>query len=106
MKTFHLKDMKDGWFIGNFSPTCLKITECEVACKYYKRGEAAKRHVHKVSTEITLILKGMVKINNVVYKTGNIIVLEPEEAADFRVLKDTITVVAKVPSVVGDKYFV
>jgi hypothetical protein len=31
-------------------------------------------------------------------------VIEPGEGTDFQVLEDTITVVAKVPSMLGDKY--
>ena len=106
MKTFRLEKMKGGWFVGNFSPSCYKLPECEVACKYYKKGEVEERHLHKVATEITLILKGMVRMNDVVCKTGDVIVLEPGESTDFKVLKDTITIVVKAPSVIGDKYFI
>ena len=35
---------------------------------------------------------------------GDIIVLEPGEATDFRALEKTTTVVVKMPSVLGDKY--
>ncbi len=104
MKTFRLQDMKGGWFVGNFLPTCLKTPECEIACKHYGKGDTEERHVHKIATELTLIVKGSVKMNDVTYKAGDIIVLDPGNATDFYVLEDTINIVVKVPSVVGDKY--
>jgi len=106
MKIFRLTDMKGGWFVGNFSPTCLKTSDCEVACKHYKKGDSEKRHVHKIATEITLIVEGLIKMNDLTYKSGDIIVLDPGDATDFQVVEDTVTVVVKVPSVKGDKYLV
>jgi quercetin dioxygenase-like cupin family protein len=96
--------MKGGWFVGDFLPVCLKTSECEVACKHYKKGDAEEAHVHKIATEITLLVEGLVKMNDVIYKSGDIIVLEPGDATDFHALKDTTNVVVKVPSVAGDKY--
>ncbi len=104
MKTFRLDDMKGGWFVGDFLPTCLKTQDCEVAVKHYVEGDSEERHVHKIATEITLIVEGSVKMNDVIYKTGDIIVLDPGDATDFIALKDTINVVVKIPSVAGDKY--
>ena len=104
MKTSHLSDMKAGWFVGDFLPTCYKLPECEVACKYYKKGDSEERHVHKVATEITVIASGHVDMNGVEYRSGDIILLEPGESADFNVLEDTTTVVVKMPSLLGDKY--
>ncbi len=106
MKSFRLKDMRDGWFVGNFLPTCFNTKECEVACKYYKSGDNEKAHTHKIATEITVIASGLVKMNAVEYKSGDIIVLEPGDITDFQVLKNTITVVVKVPSMAKDKYFI
>ncbi|MCK4809719.1 MAG: hypothetical protein KAS99_02135 [Candidatus Omnitrophica bacterium] len=104
MRKFCLQDMKSGWFVGNFVPTCLKTSDCEVACKHYKKGDSEERHVHKIATEITLIVEGLVKMNDVVYKTGDIIVLDPGDVTDFHALEDTTNVVVKVPSVAGDKH--
>jgi quercetin dioxygenase-like cupin family protein len=98
--------MKGGWLVGDFLPTCLKTKECEVACKYYKSGDNEKAHVHKIAIEITVIVSGLVKMNTVEYKCGDIIILEPGDAADFQALEDTTTVVVKIPSVRDDKYFI
>lgn len=106
MKKFRLADMKGGWFIGDFFPTCLKTDKFEVACKYYKKDDKEKKHVHKIATEITLIAKGLIKMNGITYSAGDIIFLDPGDASDFQVLEDTMTVAVKVPSVIGDKHLV
>lgn len=104
MKLFNLKNMTGGWLVGDFQPVCLPLDACEVACKRYKAGDAEGRHVHRVATELTLIASGRVLINGTEYASDDIIVLEPGEPADFKVLEDTITVVVKIPSVIGDKH--
>jgi quercetin dioxygenase-like cupin family protein len=99
-----LQDMVGGWIVGNFEPTCLKSTACEVACKHYDAGAVEAAHVHRIATELTLIAAGRVTMNGCTYGAGDIIVLEPGEATDFRAIEKTTTVVVKMPSVMGDKY--
>jgi hypothetical protein len=99
-----LQDMVGGWIVGDFEPSCLKTSACEVACKHYEAGAAEAAHVHRVATELTLIATGRVTMNGRTYGAGDIIVLEPGEATDFRALEQTTTVVVKMPSVMGDKY--
>ena len=104
MKHARLGDMTGGWFVGDFEPSCLRTAACEVACKHYEAGAAEPRHVHRVATELTLIASGSVMMNGTSFKAGDIIILEPGEAADFRTLERTTAVVVKMPSVGGDKY--
>lgn len=104
MKIYRLKDMIGGWFVGDFLPTCLKTSDCEVACKKYKRGDSEKRHFHKIATEITLIVKGRVKMNDKIFGEGDIVVMEAGDSTDFHALEDTTNVVVKIPSSIGDKY--
>ena len=100
----HLNDMVGGWMVGDFEPTCIPTTACEVACKHYPAGAVEAAHVHRVATELTLIASGRATMNGRVFQTGDIILLEPGEATDFRTLEPTTTVVVKMPSVKGDKY--
>jgi mannose-6-phosphate isomerase-like protein (cupin superfamily) len=104
MKTAHLKDMVNGWFVGNFHPTLIKTNEFEVAVKEYRKGECENRHHHKIATEITVIASGRVRINGVEYTKGDIVVIPPNQATDFEVLEDTITTVVKYPGANNDKY--
>ena len=99
-------DLTRGWFVGNFIPTAYNTENCEVAYKEYKAGDYEPKHLHKIATEITLIVKGKVKMNDQEYNERDIIIMEPREATDFRALTDAANVVVKVPSVKGDKYVV
>ena len=105
MKIFNLENMIGGWFIGDFSPSVIKENGFEVGLKKYKSGTYEDKHVHKVSYEITVIVSGKVKMNNKEFSEGEIIYLEPGEAADFLALENTVTCVVKSPSRTKDKYF-
>ncbi len=106
MKVSKLKDFTKGWVVGNFEPTLLQTEEFEVAVKYYKKGEYEKKHLHKLATEITIIVSGHVEMNGLEYFSGDIITIEANEATDFKVLEDTVTTVIKTPSAKDDKYLV
>ena len=107
MKIDNIDNFKKGWFIGDFIPSLYKTSNFEVAVKHYNKGEKEQKHIHKVATEFTIIISGSVKMNNIEYKEGDIVVLEPNEASDFESLSDnTKTLVVKIPSVKDDKYFV
>ena len=104
MKVLNLKSMVKGWFVGDFEPTVLKTKNFEVAVKYYKKGDYEKAHVHKIATEITVVVSGQVRMGGLLFFEGDIITIEPGEHTDFVALEDTTTVCVKVPSVKGDKY--
>ena len=99
-----LDDMTKGWFVGDFAPTALRTTAAEVAVKSYKAGDREDRHLHKVAVEVTLILSGTVEMCDRRLGPGDIIKLLPGEASAFSAVTDAVTVVVKLPSVVGDKY--
>jgi hypothetical protein len=54
--------------------------------------------------EITLIASGHARMNGVDLRAGDFAVLDPGEPADFHAIEDTIAMVVKMPSVLGDKY--
>lgn len=104
MKTARLENMVKGWFVGNFDPTLIRTNDVEVAVKEYRKGDYEDRHYHKISTEITVISRGRVRMNGVEYVKGDIIVIEPNQSTDFEVLENTITTVVKFPGANNDKY--
>lgn len=106
MKLAKLKDMKSGWFIGNFDPSLFKTNDCEVAVKSYKMGDKEVKHYHKIATEYTIVIKGKIKMFDGVYEEGDIIVVEPGDTTDFEALEDTMNVVVKIPGSNNDKYIV
>ena len=104
VRTARLDSMVGGWFVGDFYPSILSSKEFEVAVKHYKEGDKESWHVHKVGTEITVILDGKVKMMDKIYKNGDIILLEPGNGTSFEALTDVKTVVVKTPSAIDDKY--
>jgi len=104
MKIYNESDMTKGWFIGDFIPTAYRSRECEVALKRYKTGDHETAHVHKIATEITMVVEGKVKMNGSEFSKGSIVVLDPGETTDFQVLENATTIVVKLPSVKEDKY--
>jgi Cupin domain. len=106
MNVFRLDDMVKGWFVGDFEPTAIRTDVCEVSVKHYKGGDKESAHVHKVATELTIIVSGKVRMSGREFGAGDIVVVAPGEPTDFEALTDTTTTVVKLPSVKGDKYLV
>ncbi len=104
MKRAKLSDMKGGWFIGDFEPTVLRDKNFEVGYKFHYKGEIYKAHIHKIATEINVLISGKCKIQNEIFETGEIFILEPGDLGDPEFLEDCQIIVVKVPSVMGDKY--
>lgn len=104
MELYNLKDMIRGWFIGDFSPSAIRASNFEVGVKRYSAGDREARHVHKISTELTLVIDGSVKIGGTTLHSNEMIILHPGEPSEFISLTDSTLVVVKVPSVGGDKY--
>ncbi|SHK88098.1 hypothetical protein SAMN05216582_12223 [Selenomonas ruminantium] len=104
MKISHLKSMKRGWFVGDFEPTIYSTNDCEVAVKSYNAGEHEESHYHKVATEITVIVTGRVRMFDMEFHEGDIIVAEPGEVTDFTALTECVNVVVKLPGANNDKY--
>jgi mannose-6-phosphate isomerase-like protein (cupin superfamily) len=106
MKTYKLEDFKGGWFIGDFNPTLLKTKDFEISVRHYKEGDEEDKHVHKVADEYTVVIQGIVQMNEQKFLPNDIIHIEKGEVVKFKVLTDAITIALKVPSVIGDKYIV
>ncbi len=104
LQRYQLSNFTKGWFVGNFNPTLLASDAVEVAVKHYKAGESESAHLHKVATELTLIVSGRVRMSGEEVGAGEIIKIEPGQATDFEPLTDVTTVVVKMPCVQGDKY--
>ena len=104
MTVASLNEMIKGWFIGNFEPSLLKTNDVEVAVKRYKKGDAEEAHYHKIATEFTVVLSGLVRMGGNIHGKDSIIEIEPGEATSFECLEDAVTVVVKIPGANNDKY--
>jgi quercetin dioxygenase-like cupin family protein len=107
MEVRRLEDFKGGWVVGDFHPSLHRQKHVEVAVKHYKKGDVDKAHVHKIGTEITVVISGSAKMGSMLLLPGNVLVMEPGDPmpGDWEVQEDgTVTVCIKHPSVPGDKY--
>ena len=104
MKKENLDNMIKGWFVGNFEPSLIKTNDVEVAVKKYKKGDFEKSHHHKIATEVTVIVDGVVEMNGIQYKKNDMITIYPNESTDFKCVEDSVTVVVKHPGANNDKY--
>jgi len=106
MEIYNLRDMFNGWIVGNFEPSILRTDQFEVAIKSYSKGEYEQKHYHKRAQEITVIISGKVKMNSKYYQEGDIILISPNESTDFLAITNCKTVVIKTPSIKDDKYLI
>lgn len=104
MEIPNIKDMFKGWFVGNFVPTIYKTNDVEVALKEHKAGDYEDFHHHKIATEITVVVEGIMEMNGIEYKKNDIIVLAPNKGSDFKAITDTRVLVVKIPGANDDKY--
>ena len=104
MKVASLKDMIKGWFVGSFEPTLFDTRDVEVAVKKYRAGDHEAWHYHKIATELTVVVEGVIRMNDREYREGEIVVIEPGEGTDFAAVTDATNVVVKIPGAVNDKY--
>lgn len=104
MRVDKLENMFRGWFVGDFEPTVLRSKDAEVAVKFYVAGEVETEHVHRIATEITVVINGEIRMNGLNYGPGSILTVEPGESARFSAITDAATVVVKTPSVANDKF--
>lgn len=105
MKLFNLEtDFTRGWVVGAFTNPILQTEDFEVCIKRFKAGEEEKAHYHKLTTEITIIISGVVEMCGKTLKANDVIVLEPNEVSSFKCLEDATTCAIRNGSYPRDKY--
>ena len=106
MEKFRLDNMTRGWFVGDFEPTIIKTKNCEVGVKFYTAGIKESAHYHSKAEEITVVVTGKVRMNDLILEAGDIVRVLKDEVVEFEALLDSTTVIYKSASVVGDKYLI
>ena len=106
MEVLKLKDMKQGWFVGDFSPTAMKTKDLEVCYRVHPKGESWAWHYHKETTEVNLLIKGKMVMQGQVLNSGDIFIIRPYEVSDQEFLEDCEIVCVKTPSIPGDKFII
>jgi len=106
MRLYKLKNFIKGWIVGDFEPNIIRTKDFEVGVKKYKKGDKEQVHFHKVAEEITVVVSGVFRLGDTILKVDDILKLNKGEKVDFECIEDGVTVVIKMPSVIGDKYIV
>jgi hypothetical protein len=98
-----VEDFKDGWFVGNFSPSILQTGDFEVCLKSFHSGDKEPSHYQKFATEVTVVVSGSCRMGSVHLSAGDILVLDAGEISDFEAIDDCVIVCVKAPSLPDDK---
>jgi quercetin dioxygenase-like cupin family protein len=107
LEVSRIENFTKGWVIGNYVPSLIQTKDIEIGIKEYSEGEEEEAHIHKVSTEITIVLSGEIEMNGSPHYKGDIITIEKEEEGKFKALSDNVVLVCiKTPSDPLDKYIV
>lgn len=104
IRVSQLKDMKRGWFLGDFLPAAYSTKDVEVGILEHKKGEEWSAHVHKAADEVNVLISGWMKINNTEIITGQIFVIPKGHLTKAVFYEDCKIVCVKLPSDTKDKY--
>ena len=106
MDIHRIEDFSKGWVVGNFSPSLHRNSNFEVGVKFFIKGDVESAHKQLIATEITIVIDGSIRLGELVFGRGDIILINPEEVADFEALSDASLVCIKFPSIPNDKIVV
>lgn len=98
MKVLRIEEMKDGWFVGGFTPTAYFTKNVEVNYRIHPKGQIWDAHFHTTVTEVNLLIKGKMLVQNKELNTGDIFIIEPWEVSNPIFLEDCETICVKFPS--------
>ena len=98
MRLLKLSDMTDGWFVGGFEPTAYFTKDFEVNYRLHPKGQFWETHYHTDVTEINLLIRGKMTIQDQEINSGDIFVIEPRDITDPIFLEDCEIICVKTPS--------
>ena len=104
MQVYAVDNLKGGWFVGDFVPTCYKTSACEVSYKTHTAGEYWASHYHKLADEINYLISGEMEINGVQLLAPCVFVIPKGEISRPIFKTDVHLIVVKVPGALDDKY--
>lgn len=104
MDVYRIENFKEGWILGDFEPSVLRIKEFELGVKVHNKGDVWPAHIHKLCDEYNILIKGWMRIQDKFLISGDVFVIKKGELADPVFLDDCTVVTLKAPSIPGDKY--
>lgn len=106
MKLSNIKNVENGWFIGDFAKAVFRTKDFEVCWRIHPSGQKWDLHYQEKSLEINLLINGIIKLNNQLLSSGDIFILEPYEITDVEFIEDSSILCIKTPSLPNDKIVV
>jgi hypothetical protein len=106
MKISKLNNSINGWFIGNFEKAAFVTDACEVSYRVHKAGDFWDIHYQEKITEINLLIKGKMIMQDIEINSGDIFIVYPYEISNPIFLEDCEIVCVKVPGIQNDKIVV
>lgn len=106
MKVNHIRNFTKGWFVGDFEPSVFRNPFFEIAHQKHEAGHKTPKHFHKLTTELTYIVKGKMRVGSEILEEGSMFVYEKGEIADSEVIEDIDIIVLRYPSIPSDKHLV
>lgn len=105
-KNWNSKDFIRGWFIGHFKESIIQTDHLEVGRLKHEKGHIHQNHYHSEATEINVLLKGSMSINNRKIIQGDVFTLHKNQIVCPIFDEDCELLCVKVPSIKNDKYIV
>lgn len=99
----NLSDFQDGWVVGDFSPSLHRTSLIEVGFKEFKEGEFESCHIQLSATEITVVIRGEIRLAGLTASEGELIEIPPLVHGSFHAVSSCQLMVIKFPSKPGDK---
>ncbi len=107
MKTYKLKDFTRGWICGDFQPSVINSKDFEVGIRELTKHDDLSPHFHSQLVELTVVLSGVIKINNTLFYENDIVYLEKEEPCFMEIISDKAKLLfIKSPSIPSDKTYI
>jgi choline kinase len=96
VEVFKLDNFTNGWIIGNFEPSLLQNSGVELAVMNKKKGRGINDfHYHENCTEINVLVKGKMVVNNKIIHENEVFIFHPYVPSIYEYLEDCTFVVFK-----------
>jgi hypothetical protein len=106
MKISRIEETERGWFVGDFPKAAFQTDACEVAYMKHPKGQVWDLHYQEKITEINVLIKGEMILQNTKLVAGDVFILYPFEIADPEFLTDCEVICVKLPGIKNDKVVV
>lgn len=102
MKQINLKEMKKGYFIGDFEPNVLRSKNVEISIKGASKYTLDAAYYRKNDVRVIYISRGKIDLDGRIYGKGDALLFEPGEIINIFALTNVDMIVINFPGTKGD----